>query len=85
MTAKGKRLEALEAAHTARVARQQEGRQAYLAGLSDRELDELHVAYLRAEGHPDSDGEAARVRAEIRAMSDEDLRALIDRLERGSA
>lgn len=78
-------MEALEARHVARRERGQEEARAYLAALSDRELDELHAAYLRAEGHPDPDAEAARVGAEIRAMSDADLRALIDRLEAGGA
>ncbi|MVN85168.1 hypothetical protein GO986_00075 [Deinococcus sp. HMF7620] len=59
-------------------------RRAYLAGLSDRELDELHAALLRSRGHPDPEGEAQRVRAEIQAMTDEELRSLIDREERGT-
>lgn len=77
------RLARLEADPVARQARQDEARRAYLDGLTDRELDELHAALLRAQGHEDPEGEAARVRAQVQAMSTEDLRALLARLEGG--
>ncbi|WP_146160580.1 hypothetical protein [Deinococcus arcticus] len=81
MTAKRKRLEALEVAHAGRMRQVWAARRAYLDGLSDRELDELHAALLLAQGHPDPEGEAARTRARVQAMSTEELRALIDRCE----
>ncbi|GHF32301.1 hypothetical protein HNQ07_000427 [Deinococcus metalli] len=85
MTARRRRLEALEAAHAGRVdSAEARMRAAYLDELSDRELDELHAALLRAEGHADPDSEAARVRAEVEAMSDEELWALIARMDGGT-
>lgn len=76
MTAKRKRLDALEV-----QARQREGGtvRADLAGLTDAELDAVHVDVLRRDGHTDLDGEAVRSRAEIEAMSEEDLRAYLAR------
>jgi len=55
-----------------------------LSHLTDAELDALHIFLLRREGHPDPEGEAARVRGHIEAMSTEDLRAFLARLEGGT-
>lgn len=83
MTARRRRLEVLEAAQGTRPV-PDGARCAYFEGLSDRELDELHVTLLRRDGHPDPEGEAARVRAEIHAMTDAQLWALIDGQDGGT-
>jgi hypothetical protein len=75
MTAKRKRLDALEAQARGRTGR------AWLEGLSDQELDAVHVATLRRDGHPDPEGEAARTRTAVDAMPEEDLRAWLATLE----
>lgn len=79
------RLASLEDLAAARRARGKEEARAYLAGLSDRELDEVHAAHLRAKGHEALEGEAARRREKIAAMSSEDLRGLLARPEGGRA
>lgn len=83
--ARASRLASLEDLAAARRARGKDEAREYLRGLSNRELNEVHAALLLAGGHEDPEGEAARRRKEIQAMSSEDLRALIDRLEGGRA
>ncbi|CAM3623499.1 hypothetical protein [Deinococcus frigens] len=79
MTAKRKRLDALEV----RAGQREERAWAYLGTLSDEELDAVHVDVLRRDGLPDPEGEAARIRAAVEALPDEDLRATLARFTGG--